>query len=309
MTRSRSLLARPVRHVAWAAWATFAALVLLAAASASLRAQQTVERGFPLSAKGSVKVYNYAGTLRIVGWDRDSVAVSGTADAGARIFGGGGRDGIKLGVEGSASGTPRADLVVRVPATAQVWARGAATDVMVEGVIGSVDVGSVGGDVRVEGAPSALVAETMDGRLEIIGSPGVLRAKTATGSLTWRGSGDGATRASVSGRVSAEGGPLGSARIETVTGDVVVTAALRSDASLVIESHAGSVELRLARDVPVSITADAIEVSGPGIKPQPAVPAPKRAAPRKLEFGKPVAGESAEVTVRSFKGSVRIVRD
>lgn len=295
--------ARRVRAIARLSLATLG----LGLAPAPLLAQQSIDRGFPLSAKGSVKIYNYAGSLRIIGWDRDSVAVSGTAEPAARIFGGGGPDGIKLGVDGSGPGTPRADLVVRVPATAQVWARGAATTVAVTGVIGQVDVGSVSGDVRVEGAPSELIAETMDGRLEIAGSPGVLRAKTASGALTWRGSGAGATLASVSGRVTAEGGPLGTARIETVTGDVVVSAALRSDASLVVESHSGSIELRLPPDTPVAVTADAIEVSGPGLKAQPR--APKRAAPRKIEYGKPVAGESAEVTVRSFKGSVRIVRD
>lgn len=275
----------------------------------ALHAQQQVDRGFPLSAKGSVKAFNYSGSLRIIGWDRDSVHVTGSADAGARVFGGGGPDGIKLGVEGAGPGTPRADLVVRVPATAQVWARGAATAVTVEGLIGSVDVGSVSGDVRVEGAPSDLVVETMDGSLEILGSPGTLRAKTASGALTWRGSGSGATLASVSGRVTAAGGPLGTARIETVTGDVVLTAAIRSDASIVIESHSGSVELRLSPDAPVRVTADAIELTGPGIKPQSPVPAPKRAAPRRVDYGRPVAGESAEIVVRSFKGSVRIIRD
>lgn len=274
-----------------------------------LHAQQRVERGFALAAKGSVKIYNYSGSLRIIGWDRDSVHVAGTADAGARIFGGGSRDGVKLGVEGAGPGTPRADLVVRVPATAQVWARGAATAVAVEGLIGSVDVGSVGGDVRIEGAPSDLVVETMDGALEVLGSPGTLRARTASGALTWRGSGDGASLASVSGRVTAERGPLGAVRIETVTGNVVLAAALRSDASIVIESHAGSVELRIPTDTPFSVTADALAVTGPGIKPQPPVPTAKRAAPRTLSFGKPVAGESAEIVVRSFKGTVRILRD
>lgn len=285
------------------------ATLMLATAPARAQRDKPVERAFPLSAKGSVKIYNYNGSLRIVGWDRDSVAVSGTAEARAQVFGGGGPDGIKLGVEGSGPGTPRADLVVRVPATAQVWVRGAATDVTVEGVIGQVDVGSVGGNVRVEGAPSELIVETMDGRLEIVGSPGALRAKTASGALTWRGSGEGATLSTVSGRVTAEGGPLGTARIETVTGDVVITAAIRSDASIVVESHSGSVDLRIPPDTPVRVTADAIEVTGAGVKPQPPVPAPKRASPRRLDYGKPVAGESAEIVVRSFKGVVRIRND
>lgn len=283
--------------------------MLLAATADGAAAQERIDRRFPLSAKGSVKIFNFVGSIRIIGWERDTVAVSGTVQRGARFFGGGGADGIKLGVEGAPGDakSPGADLVIRVPATAQVWARGASTEILVEGLIGSVDIGSVGGRVRIEGAPRELIAESMDGPLEIVGSPGLLRAKTATGTLTWRGAGTEAMLSSVSGRISAEGGPIGYARIETVSGNVSVLAALRADANLVIESHSGSVELRVPRDVPARLTADVAELSGAGIKPQAAVRMPKRAAPRKVEFNQPGDGKAAEIMVRSFKGALRIV--
>jgi hypothetical protein len=271
-------------------------------------AQERVARTYALSATGSVKIFNFAGSVRIEGWDVDSVQVSGTLHPGASYFGGGGREAIKLGVEsGIDTKSIGADLLVRMPATALVWVRGAQTEITVTGMIGSVDVGTVGGRVFIHGAPRTLIAETMDGALEIDGSPGVLRAKTASGALTWRGAGSEAVLSSVSGRVSADGGPLGHARVETISGDISVMASLRSDATLVIESHSGSVELRLAKGVPTRVTADVAQLTGPGIKPVPAVASPKRAAPRKLEFNGAGEGEAAEVTVRSFKGWLQIV--
>jgi hypothetical protein len=284
------------------------ALVALVATPVASGAQERIDRGYPLGAKGSVKIFNFAGSISVIGWERDSVSVTGTLHYGARFFGGGGRDGIKLGVEsGISTKSVGGDLVVRVPATSLVWVRGAQTGVSVEGVIGSVDVGTVSGRVRVSGAPSELIVETMDGALDIEGSPGILRAKTAAGALTWRGAGTEAALSSVSGRISAEGGPLGRARIETISGDISVLAALRGDAMLTIESHSGSVELRLPKGVPTRVTADVSTLSGPGIKPAAAVASPKRAAPRKLDFNGAGDGEAAEVTVRSFKGGLRIV--
>jgi hypothetical protein len=59
--------------------------------------------------------------------------------------------------------------------------------------------------------------------------------------------------------------------------------------------------------VPTRVSADVATLSGPGIKPSAAVPLPKRAAPRKLDLNGAGDGEAAEVTVRSFKGGLRIV--
>ena len=56
-------------------------------------------------------------------------------------------------------------------------------------------------------------------------------------------------------RVSA--GPIERARVETVTGAVTVSSALRSDARLTIETHAGDVELRFPARTPVRLDADA----------------------------------------------------
>jgi hypothetical protein len=282
------------------------ALALACALALPAAAQQKLARGFPLDADGSIKVHNDAGLVRVVGWAHDSVAVSGAIGEGRSFFGGGGRRGIKLGVEGESPRGARTTLVLFVPAGASVWVRGADTDVEVEGLTGSVDVATVSGRLRIAASPRDLVVESMDGAVEISGAPAVLRARTASGPLTWRGRADDALLATVSGRIEARDGPLARARIETVSGAIVLDAAYAADAQVVVESHGGDVELRVPDGAALRIEADAATVSGAGASPKGSA-AGKRPPPQTITLGAPAKG-GPSVTVRTFKGALRIVR-
>src|SRR5690606_32728591 len=153
-----------------------------AALAAQAGQTRSDERQWALNPDGQVKIFNFVGSVRVVGWDRDSVSVTAPLPAGRRLFGGGDRSALKFGVEGEQRGPEHsAVLVVRLPANASVWIRGAATSIAVEGLIGIVDVGTVSGALRVRGSPRVLTAETMNGLLDVEGSPEVLRAITASG--------------------------------------------------------------------------------------------------------------------------------
>ncbi|MBL8996377.1 MAG: hypothetical protein JNL44_03585 [Gemmatimonadetes bacterium] len=273
-------------------------------AASTLDAQQRIERRWPLAADGAVKIFNFVGSVRVIGWDHDSVVVTGTVAEGMQFFGGGGRSGVKLGVEGSASRPDGAAvLVVRVPATADVWVRGAATDIETEGLIGTVDLGTVSGRLVAVGSPRALSVETMDGTLDVRGSPETLRAKTASGALRWEGAASDALLVSVSGSLRVNAGPLGRARLETISGSVLVDAALRPDADLTIETHSGNVEVVLPKGTPARVTTDAPTTVNGSPLAAPA-DAGKRAAPRQFDLNlKSSKASAATIVVRSFKGA------
>ncbi len=263
-------------------------------------------RGWALDRDGMVKIFVPNGRIRVIGWDRDSVAVSGTISRAASPYGGGGRRGVKLGIEGTAPGIG-GDITVHLPAGAIVSVRGAATDISVEGLTGGVDVGCVSGQVRITGDPRELIAEAMDGLLEIIGSPGTLRAKTASGTLRWLGHADEATLGSVGGPIEAARGPLGSVRIETISGNVTLDAALQPDADVVIESHSGSVSLRVPPGTPTRLTADAARVVGAPDGTATGPPQGKRPPPRTIVLNGATATSGAAITVRSFKGELTLL--
>lgn len=214
----------------------------------ALGAQRAVDQRWALDSDGAVKIYNYVGRVRVVGWDRDSVVVTGSVAPGVRIFGGGSRAAVKLGAEGGQRGAAdSAVLLVRVPVGANVWVRGAATDIEIEGLVGSVDVGTVSGRLTLRGSPRSAIVETMNGALLVRGAPTVLRAKTATGSLTFDGAAAEAVLGTVSGRVEVRAGPLGRVRIESVAGDVDLEAALQTDGDVTIETHSGNVDARVPK--------------------------------------------------------------
>lgn len=223
-------------------------LLVLLLTAPTAAAQRAVDQRWALDPDGAVKIYNYVGRVRVVGWDRDSVVVTGTVAAGLRVFGGGSRAAVKLGAEGDQrTAADSAILLVRVPVNANVWVRGAATDIEVEGLVGTVDVGTVSGRLTLRGSPRSAVVETMNGALLVRGAPAILRAKTASGPLSFEGAAAEAVFGTVSGRVEIRAGPLGRVRVESVAGDVDLEAALQTDGDITIETHSGNVDARVPK--------------------------------------------------------------
>ena len=156
------------------------ALVPLAAllAAMPLAAQERIDRRIAIASDASIRVWNMAGVTRIIGWDRDSIAVAGTVPPGAFYMGGSGRS-AKLGVErpdGSKADLP-ATLEIRVPRNARIWIKSASASVEASGLTGEVECSSVDGSVRVEGSLKLVVAESMEGHLSVYGPMSVVRLK------------------------------------------------------------------------------------------------------------------------------------
>lgn len=276
------------------------AVVLTLLLPAAAAAQQRVERRWPAARDVSLRIYNLAGSTRVVGGPGDSVIVTGTLAAGARFFGGGSPDGIKLGIEsGAALETPPADLVVRVPAGARVWIKSGAAPVEVEGVTGELELSSVTGDLRITGSPRQVSAESMDGAIVLTGRPAVTRLKTASGDITLRGTGGDVTATSVGGRVRVlEAHRLMLAHLESVSGGVELRGTLLRGGLVEIRTHDAPVELALPSDVSGSF--DLLSFHG---RPRSRLGPPREgAAGERLRFV--TGGGGARVTVRSFRGDV-----
>ena len=279
------------------------ALVLIAAALVpfgDVAAQQKIDRRIALDPTGSFKFFVSSGTLRVVGWDVDSIAVTGTISAKSQFYLGGGRQGAKGGVEGEGV-QAMADLTVRVPRRARLWVRGGEADVDVEGTTGPLDCGSASGNVRIQSAASEVIAETMGGELVVQSSPEYLRLKTATGRVEWTGRAEDAAIATVSGRVTVRGGGMTRrGRIETVTGDVRYEGGIGAGGVLAVDTHAGHVDLVLPRSVNATLLVTAAVSDLFGLR---SIADPAK-APGGIAKNLGGATSGATITVRTFKGRV-----
>ncbi len=275
------------------------------AALASLAAQH-VDRRMAVDPHASIRILDLAGAIHVSGWDRDSVTVTGTVPRGAgRFYAGGSRAGIKLGVESDSLGAPGVDLDIRVPRGATVWIKSSSATVELTGVEGDVDIATVSGDIRAEGAPRRISAEAMDGDIELTTRAAITRAKTAGGSITITGGGGDVTAASVSGAVRYTGAhKLLVGRLESVTGSVTFEGTVIRGGTLAIETHDGPVEVRVppGQATRFELTSFGGAVTNALAGTEPVVPKGK---PVRFTNGEGNAG-AASVTVRTFKGNVRI---
>ena len=265
-------------------------------------AQERVDRTHPTSANPYIKIYNLKGSVEVVGWDRDTISVSGTVSAKRSFFFGGDRDAAKLGVWTEDGSPASAHLEVKVPARSTVWVKTEGADMAVTGITGGIDVYSVTGRVEIGGSPRQLYAESMGGDLLISASTSSLRAKTASGSITLRGESEDVDLSTVAGDISVVIAAVTRGRFETVTGEIRFEGAVRKGGSLGFRSHSGGIELQLADEVEADFTVNTIkgdirnELGGA----QSAVYRDLRG--RELSFVRGSGG--ADVSVQTFSGAI-----
>ncbi|HEX7937444.1 MAG TPA: DUF4097 family beta strand repeat-containing protein, partial [Gemmatimonadaceae bacterium] len=187
-------------------------------------AQQSINIRRASSPTVSVRLNGFLSNVHVIGWDRDSVMLTGGVAAGSRLEGGPQGSGpavtgMKFYVDATDESAARANkLELRVPRGARVWVKAGSADIDVTGVTGSLDLNIVGGSVHVNGKVRELVVESMDGTVSFEGSATYARLKTATGDITLATQGEDFGATSISGNLTIGDGTYERARFESVTG-------------------------------------------------------------------------------------------
>jgi len=291
------------RAVLWSALAAVLAVPTLAA-------QRSVDIRRAVTPTASVRITGAFAELRIRGWTKDSVVITGTIPVDARFGGGfmsptaGGSPGAKFYLETS-SGIPAGKLELRVPVSARVWAKSGSATIDVEGVTGGLDLNIIGGSVHVAGNPHELTVESMDGAVSVDGSPSWVRLKTATGDIVFNGGSEDAGLTTVSGTIRVPAGRFDRARIQSVTGAVDFAGDVARGGSLDIDTHGGAIDLRLPRtiaaDFDIATVAGTVENA---LTKRAALPGREG---RGQEIGFTTGGGGARIYVRSFKANIRLL--
>lgn len=287
-------------------------LTLIAAAglAAPAAAQQKVDVRRAVTRDVYVRLNGAFSSLRVTGWQKDSLVMTGTLPRDARLDGanaGGGppAPGVKFYIEGPTTTNASASLELFVPVGATVWAKSGSAAIDVTGISGGLDLNIVGGSITVSGSPRELNVESMDGSVMVSGAPNWMRAKTATGDITIRGSCTDLGITTVSGTVSIRDGSFERTRIESVTGNVTFGAGVARAGSLLIDSHSGAIEMLIGK---ASLDIDATTITGRITNTVTSRrPTPGREG-RGEELTLSLGIGDARATLRSFKGNIRIGR-
>jgi len=199
------------------------------------------------AADAIVEIDGAGGSLRIVGWDKAEVWVTGTLGDGAEglELSGSSR---RISVDVDTMGHPdsvKSDLEVHVPAGARVEVSAMSADITVTNVTGTVTADTVAGDVSVTGSAKEISLESVNGSVTAACACARAHVESVNGAVTVTGGHGEIAASTVNGALTVTGGKFERAKLETVNGRITFDGELVPRATLGIESVGGSVELRL----------------------------------------------------------------
>lgn len=288
--------------------------LLLAAAPAF--AANPIDVSRPADAHATVQINNLAGSIKIVGWNKNSVHVSGmlgNSDQHLKVSGDKNNIDIRVIYPNSnwsgGYGQYRmrgTDLVVQVPQGATVQAESVSARISAGGVSGTQRLQSVSGDITVTSKAADINAQTVSGDIEATGSAadahveldtvsGDAHAFDITGELTGQ---------TVSGNVIVARSKLRRAHLNATSGRVEFNAPIEDNGDYKFNTVSGEVEINL----PKQSNAEFDITTFSGSIDNNFGPKPKKASPYtpslKLHFTSGKGG--AYVNANSMSGSITL---
>ncbi|MBA3891392.1 MAG: DUF4097 family beta strand repeat protein [Gemmatimonadaceae bacterium] len=266
-----------------------------------LQAQVRQEHGAALDSTGAIRVYSLAGQVTVEAWNRDSIHIVAIVPRGARLQAGGTRSAFKLNTyEGMPETIPVVHLHVKVPRRAEVWVKTSSAPIAVRGLKGTVDLYTIEGAIEATGNPDALRIETMRGEVAVSGTPKWLRVRSGSGDVRFAGEALDLALSTVSGRITTPAG-TGRGRVESVSGDVTITGLPGRGAPLEVDSHSGSVRLRVTARPDASFVVFSARGA---ISNALSSASPRTSGQSGAELQFTSGSGAARITIRTFTGGV-----
>lgn len=320
-------------HICTLGLAGAAALLLAAPA----HAQRQVNERHAASATGTVEVQMNSGSVRVTGWSRNEVQVTGSVSRSGDqvVMDGGGRT-LEVRVASRNGGRGgAASLEIRVPAGSTLEVTAGSGSITVGGVTGSVEAVSASGPitihassrhveavaqsgpVTVEGQTETLdvtamsgpvrvtanvrqraTIEALSGPVELLGTVGEAHVNAMSGPVRVANSTGRVEIEAVSGNVTVNGTGL-RGNVQSVSGNLVVNGSVGG--TLALESHGGNVELR----VPAGTNAEVeVETFSGSLRSDFGNGNGSRGRERHVTIGR----GGPTVSISTFSGDVKLLR-
>ena len=283
------------------------ALAALALAAGGARSQEPLLGARAAHPNVSIKIFNPAGSVRLIAWDKDSIVVRGRIAHGEHFYLSGDSRGIKIGVMERTNGVENkpCTIIVYLPRGSTVGAKSPNGDIDGDGVTGWFFTAS--GSIRLKGAARSIEVESVGGDIAISVAAPMVRAKTGDGRLVLGGDPDDVDLSTIGGALDVRAANIIRGRFSSVTGDITFNGAPVAGGILDFTDHSGSVTLKMPENssgvFDLSSILGAIDNGFNTTRPA-ALPTGTGQALR-LILGDRTAG--ARVTVRTFKGPIKLV--
>jgi hypothetical protein len=288
---------------------SFASAVVLVMCAAGAGAGQARGNDGPLlrahraAPAPQIKVFNAAGSVRLVGWDKPLVMVRGHVARGEEFYLYGNDSSMKLGIGEHSDDRPMAacDLVVFLPKGSQVSLKTVTANITASDVSGWFY--TVSGGVRLSGSATTIDVQSMSGNVDLNVVTPWVRARTGDGNLLVRGEPQDVDASTIGGTLGIASSTILRGQFGSVSGDVHYAGSPATGAIFDFSNHSGAIDLLLPQSVSGVFTLSSIvgAIENGFVEVRPIVSTPHS---MRVSLGR----GGAQVAARTFKGTIRLRR-
>lgn len=247
-------------------YAAVFSVMVLSVSGSSLFAGEKIDKTLDVSSDGEVAVYNNRGEVSIVGWDKPQVSVKGELDDLTEKFVFktlNNKTYVKVVLPGRNSNSRSgrgSNLKIYIPRGSALQFDGVATDIDIENLDNSVDIGSVSGDITLSNLDNKAYVNSVSGDIKADGIGGRLEISTVSGDVDAKVSSKHISVSGVSSDIKVASEQIISAQIATVSGDSSLYGKLENEGTIKLSNVSGGSFYYAHSDLSARIALD----TGPG---------------------------------------------
>jgi DUF4097 and DUF4098 domain-containing protein YvlB len=278
--------------------------VLLALLTGTLALAPDVQVDTTLNAvRGQRLAINaYAGEVTVRAWNRNAVRIEADGDQNQLEIASS-PTGISIRTQGRHG--PPEEITIRISAPAWIGLSlaGVNTSAKVEGIRAPISVETVEGEVDVTGGESLISLRSVQGSVRLRGAKGRINVNSVNDDVEVANSSGDIAAQTVNGEILLQGVDASSLDANTVNGDISYSGPIRSNGRYALSTHNGDLTLTVPQGTSAGVTVSTF--SGDF---ESEFPVPLQGTRKGKGFNFTLGSGSAQVTLESFQGTIRLVR-
>jgi DUF4097 and DUF4098 domain-containing protein YvlB len=277
-------------------------VTLASGALAALAFLQQIDTTVTAQQGQRLVVDSYGGDIAVKTWGRNAVRVEADPPSRTEVEVSSSSGAVSVRSEGRRGPPASIDYTITVPAWMGLDLSGVYSDVTVEGVRGPITVETVQGEVDVAGGEGTVSLRSVQGSVKLRGAKGRIDVHSVNDEVRISESSGEITAETVNGDVVLERVDATSLNATTVNGDLGYDGPIRNGGRYTLSTHNGDITLAATPTTSATITVSTF--SGDF---ESDFPVPVRETRKGRRFGFSLGSGSAQVSLESFQGTIRLV--
>lgn len=276
---------------------------MLSVALATVALVQQIDSTIPVERGQRLEASAHGGEISVQTWARNAIRVEAEPSNRTRVEITHSGSSINVKAESRRGGAELVEMRITVPDWMPLDLTGVYTDITVIGARGPVTAETVQGEVRVEGGSGLVALRSVQGSVSLQGAKGRIEVHSVNEDVEVTGASGEITAETVNGSVSLRKVEATSLEATTVNGDVLYDGPVRNGGRYSMSSHNGDLTLVVSEG-----TNAAVAVSTFNGEFESAFPVTLTESRKGRRFSFTLGSGSAQVSLESFQGSIRLVR-